>query len=76
MNSLNKNKEFFTVPKNFYQIDSFVGVNADCLHNEFTLTSGNKNVKGQYSLTKTCKGCKAYRKFYLYAKVVKKGGRK
>ena len=69
------NKEFYVCPEVFYYIGSFGGVNATCTHQEFTLERGSKNVKGQYSITRTCKGCSANRRYFLYATVAKKGRR-
>jgi hypothetical protein len=73
MITLNNNKEFFNTPKDFFIIDTFTGTKMNCTHEIFTTGKGEKNVKGQYRLTKTCTECMAYRVYLLYAK---KGGRK
>lgn len=69
------NQEFYVCPEGFYYIGSFGGVNATCTHQEFTLERGSKNINGQYRLQRTCNSCSAYRTYYLYAKVAKKGRR-
>lgn len=73
-NTIAKNQEFYSCPDNFY----YIGANAGsifCEHNEFTLKSGSVNVNGQYRLERKCNGCTAERRYYLYAKVAKKGRR-
>ena len=69
-----KNPEFYVCPEGFYYIGSLSG-NIACSHSEFNLERGSKNVNGQYRLQRQCKGCMAYRTYYLYAKVAKKGRR-
>jgi len=69
-----RNKDFYVCPEGFY----YIGANAGsifCEHNEFTLKSGSVNVNGQYRLERKCNGCTAERRYYLYAKVAKKGRR-
>ena len=71
-NTITKNQGFYTCPENFY----YVGANAGshlCAHENFSVEVGTKNVNGQYRLTRKCEGCFAYRTYYLYAKVAKKG---
>lgn len=66
-----KNKDFYVCPENFYYIDA-LELNL-CAHTNFSEEVGTKNVKGQYRLTRKCNDCSAYRTYFLYAKVAKKG---
>jgi hypothetical protein len=67
MTTLLNNKEFFNTPKDFFMIDAFTGTKTNCTHQDFTIGKGERNVKGQYKLTKTCTNCMAYRVYLLYA---------
>ena len=67
---------FYATPEGFYYLNSFAGTNITCKHGDYVTETGTKNIKGQYRLTRICKGCNATRSFLLYASVAKKGGRK
>jgi hypothetical protein len=67
---------FYATPEGFFYLNSFAGTNITCKHNDYATETGSRNVKGQYKLTRICKGCNATRSFLLYASVAKKGGRK
>jgi hypothetical protein len=66
-----KNKDFYVCPEGFY----YIGAQEYniCAHTTFTQECGEKNVNGQYRLQRKCNDCMAYRTYYLYAKVAKKG---
>jgi hypothetical protein len=67
-----KNQEFYTCPDNFYYVGADAGSHL-CSHTNFTKEVGTKNVIGQYRITRKCNDCHAYRTYFLYAKVARKG---
>jgi hypothetical protein len=71
-NTITKNQEFYTCPEGFYYIGALAGSHL-CSHTNFSVEVGTKNVNGQYRLQRSCNDCMAYRTYYLYAKVAKKG---
>lgn len=73
-NTITRNQDFYTCPEGFYYVGASAGSHL-CAHTNFTVEVGAKNVKGQYRLNRQCNDCYAYRTYFLYAKVAKKGRR-